>query len=1047
MDSFERPRVIPVRMISGSATAINEALDFYNIHQRTRSSFTSMEAPTHITACKLLRYLEVAEPDDNRRRVALLSEGGTVYGRAFGCGDTTEVTTISFPLHISQLRAASEKARQAQQSSAQAERIYQGLPLTQSLEEVNERRDSIPPLSQLDLPSNEQVVSNLLLSISREGFRYIGIMATDIRDTIFLAKEVHQHCPTTVVFVLNPDLLFLHPEVNPSLRGMLVITSYPLFNSNTLWSPPHPAKGDSHVRLQFPDQASHGVYNATMALLHQQGQTPTEMLEYGVPFENHITPPPLWITVVGRNRVWPLDVYDLNKSRDDNERQEFRAYMYPGIIPRTSSEQRLGTDSQETTHEMAVWFRGFYPDGTIILVLLASVLCVCFCLAILHPSHFREPRQAESKGPVQRVLNFVTGVWLRQALGAPESKKYRFRGELYLLSACWILGVFLTVVLTAFLVPLVIMWKKGVIAWPLDEWRGTVACGIFGCLSLLLLILSSTSLLFKLKRNVQEEMSLRSAAPKALAGVAVLAPLVWLIISWVYPIWNLDEFRSVLFTSMRSLDFFSGVSAIVPMLMISLAGVLWALSSFHRMRLLEAIDTDVQFMGAETPHLRSPDEAKVGNRPVPLPIRETPSSDIESMKESATVGRPPKFFNRLDQGVRERLQRPSIQLPGSLVLSLVALASCVYLFHIRLVASFEHHAFYALLGVSFLMVNLALWHGVLRFCCVWGDVHRLLRYLACAPMRSAYKRFRVNAPGLPKIDLAAPPPDLAFLAYSVDQANALCDRASTLAEVKPAVEGELHLKAAAGAEHLAAEFRWATPEIQSRGGLPPQDNPEPQELALCGNRILSAAGQATQSLTDALSAKSNHNWRTTLQHKCKTEKALASVAAEVSLALSEFCRKGPHNSSITSREPRNAKQQELCQLANDFLVGRAAHFLAYVFPQLQNLIVTSVAGLLLMLFAISSYPFQPHNLLLLFNWVVILSFVGIAMWVFIQINRDLVLSSLNGTKPGQISWDRDFVFRILTYGIVPILALLGAQFPQSVGQIISHIIPGEAMHQ
>ena len=139
-----------------------------------------------------------------------------------------------------------------------------------------------------------------------------------------------------MVFVLNPDLLFLHPEVNPSLRGMLVITSYPLFNSNTLWSPPHPAKGDSHVRLQFPDQASHGVYNATMALLHQQGQTPTEMLEYGVPFENHITPPPLWITVVGRNRVWPLDVYDLNKSRDDNERQEFRAYMYPGIIPRTS---------------------------------------------------------------------------------------------------------------------------------------------------------------------------------------------------------------------------------------------------------------------------------------------------------------------------------------------------------------------------------------------------------------------------------------------------------------------------------------------------------------------------------------------------------------------------------------------------------------------------------------------------------------------------------------------------------------------------------------
>jgi hypothetical protein len=99
------------------------------------------------------------------------------------------------------------------------------------------------------------------------------------------------------------------------------------------------------------------------------------------------------------------------------------------------------------------------------------------------------------------------------------------------------------------------------------------------------------------------------------------------------------------------------------------------------------------------------------------------------------------------------------------------------------------------------------------------------------------------------------------------------------------------------------------------------------------------------------------------------------------------------------------------------------------------------------LFAVSSYPFDPRNLLLLFSWIVILPVVGIALWVFIQMNRDPVLSYLNGTKAGKINWDWDFTFRVFAYGIVPILALLGAQFPQSVGQIISHIIPGEAMHQ
>jgi hypothetical protein len=128
-------------------------------------------------------------------------------------------------------------------------------------------------------------------------------------------------------------------------------------------------------------------------------------------------------------------------------------------------------------------------------------------------------------------------------------------------------------------------------------------------------------------------------------------------------------------------------------------------------------------------------------------------------------------------------------------------------------------------------------------------------------------------------------------------------------------------------------------------------------------------------------------------------------------------------------------------------VGRVAHFLAYVPPQMQNLIVTSVAGLLLMLLAMSSYPFQPHDLLLLFNWAAILSYVGIAMWVFIQMNRDSVLSSLNGTKPGQLSWDRDFIFRILIYGIVPILALLALNSRSPWDKIVSHFIPNEAMHR
>ena len=118
-------------------------------------------------------------------------------------------------------------------------------------------------------------------------------------------------------------------------------------------------------------------------------------------------------------------------------------------------------------------------------------------------------------------------------------------------------------------------------------------------------------------------------------------------------------------------------------------------------------------------------------------------------------------------------------------------------------------------------------------------------------------------------------------------------------------------------------------------------------------------------------------------------------------------------------------------------MSRVVNFLAIVFPSLQNLEYFVLAGLLLMLLAVTAYPFQPRNEFLFFNWVVILSFIGTAVWIFVQMDRDTVLSLLNDTKPGQINVSRELVLRLLLYVAVPLLALLGAQFPESLRQILS----------
>ena len=112
---------------------------------------------------------------------------------------------------------------------------------------------------------------------------------------------------------------------------------------------------------------------------------------------------------------------------------------------------------------------------------------------------------------------------------------------------------------------------------------------------------------------------------------------------------------------------------------------------------------------------------------------------------------------------------------------------------------------------------------------------------------------------------------------------------------------------------------------------------------------------------------------------------------------------------------------------------------------MQNLVYFVMVGLLLMLLAVISYPFQPTDLLLLYNWSIILAFVALTLVVFVQIDRDTVLSLLSGTTPGRVTWNRAFVYRILTYVILPVSALLGAQFPDVLRQAISWISASDVL--
>ena len=58
---------------------------------------------------------------------------------------------------------------------------------------------------------------------------------------------------------------------------------------------------------------------------------------------------------------------------------------------------------------------------------------------------------------------------------------------------------------------------------------------------------------------------------------------------------------------------------------------------------------------------------------------------------------------------------------------------------------------------------------------------------------------------------------------------------------------------------------------------------------------------------------------------------------------------------------------------------------------------------------------------------------------FAQMARDAVLSRLSGTDPGKLDWN--FFLRALSYGAVPLFALLASQFPSLGRSLFSWIQP------
>jgi hypothetical protein len=228
-------------VITGSATAdenVTKMARFSN-----GATFRATVQTTSVLKERMAAYLaSLSSKWEYGNHVALLNESNTTYG---GDARTTAMATdadaaathpenskrdsednasagqafanakvFNFPLHIAQLRSDAPSLGQPGMA------LLAGAVIPLNMREATPPSDLIPALRpQFTSPVVESTVDSILDTIRHEKISAVGIIATDDRDVLFLAREVKRAAPDVQLFLFGTHGLYLHPDYLPYLRG------------------------------------------------------------------------------------------------------------------------------------------------------------------------------------------------------------------------------------------------------------------------------------------------------------------------------------------------------------------------------------------------------------------------------------------------------------------------------------------------------------------------------------------------------------------------------------------------------------------------------------------------------------------------------------------------------------------------------------------------------------------------------------------------------------------------------------------------------------
>ena len=144
------------------------------------------------------------------------------------CGKTS---VVSFPANIADVRYGLHQKKAAAKAKAPIDLSLGNdyLPLEDGAENGSEFPES--QQSRLTISSIDRRLDTAFKGLERQGARVVVVVATDIRDRLFLFERLRARLPEALLVDFEADHLLAHPDFVNASRGALVLASSPFLES------------------------------------------------------------------------------------------------------------------------------------------------------------------------------------------------------------------------------------------------------------------------------------------------------------------------------------------------------------------------------------------------------------------------------------------------------------------------------------------------------------------------------------------------------------------------------------------------------------------------------------------------------------------------------------------------------------------------------------------------------------------------------------------------------------------------------------------------